>query len=427
MPKILLVNVSPQLATSLRANADYDVTRAVLGATMAPDLPDPREFDIIVDNRCSSNHEGESLFLTDDTLTIKPLYLQYLKDSRGLIYAPHGPDWGDFGNADERLIRVSPKSFPAFVRPQMIPKDDHAACFHDFIDQFGTYMRPRAFGVDTGLYAAGPVLEDPRVYFCDEYGQPRIFSYRMKGETVRVLLTPNIQPLEQKLRAIQFLVDKVFPLLHPQAYTDVLVPRPLQGLVHQYKQLQADFRQSIADLEARVADEQSFYAPYKPLVRLLGNQLKGLVKGALQDLWGLHVDDLDEGKKEGEPKRSDLLLTHNAWRALVEVTGSAGRAGRGMDLEAFEDNIRKEEAELGKIDARVLIFNHLTARPLAERLQTNAFSQDIRDDANRLGIGLMSCFDLFGAVERARQKALDAPGLVGLMSRSGHIEIWTPG
>ena len=359
---------------------------------------------------------------------VRPGYLSLLKESRGLVYLIHGQDWGEVRNAPFGAPYVDHKSFPVYVKPRMQPKDPGAEYFHDFIDQFAPCFESAAFQLQAWIQQGVQVpWEDIAEYYVNEYGDPRVFTYRIQNEAPTYLVTPNIQPLEVKLRAIHFLIDKVFPLLKPDAYTDVFVPRPLTKAVERYKELQAEFREAITDLETRVAHDQSFYAPYKAVIRLLGNQLKDLVSKILGELWGLGVVDLDEGKKEGEPKRSDLLITHGEWRALVEVTGSSGRACRSADLEAFEDNVNKEVAEMGPVNAKVLIFNHLTARQLPDRLVTNAFSTDIREDARRLGFGLMTCFDVFAAVEAAREKQMDIAAFINLLSRPGHIELWHPG
>jgi len=429
MPKILLINISPSLAESLQANSDYQVVRVIAGESISsePDLPDPRHFDIVIDNRASGRLESGATSTTDGTLYVRPNYLRLLKESRGLVYFIHGQDWGEVRKAEIGAKYVDHKSFPAYVKPRMQPNDPGAEYFHDFMDQFATYIEPTAFQRQAWIKQGVQVpWEEIAAYYVNEYGDPRVFTYRIQNEAPTYLVTPNIQPLEDKLRAVQFLIDKVFPLLKPDAYTDVFVPRPLTKAVQRYKQVQTEFREAVTDLEAQIAAAQAFYAPYKAVIRLLGNDLKDLVSKILGELWGLDVVDLDEGKKEGEPKRSDLLISHGEWRALVEVTGSSGRACRSTDLEAFEDNVNKEEAEIGNVNARLLIFNHLTARSLPDRQGTNAFSADICEDAKRLGFGLMSCFDVFAAVEAAREKQMDTVAFIRLLSQPGHIDLWRP-
>jgi hypothetical protein len=378
-------------------------------------LPDPRKFGLVIDNGC--NIETDGVGVDPAASVAHPLFLAGLSEAQGLLLAI-----GSCRQSDEESWHrtLNGKGYSPWISPAFIDAGPLAASFKDFMIEFSEnivkagYQTPRIPGT-----AASHRPSEFEAIFDDEWGDPRVCCMAASS-TLKVLYIPDIMPVDEKVSACTYLIDHVFPQLAPDAYGDVLVPVTVRELVERKRGAIARFREEMSQLAADEVREQAYFSTWKPLVRVLGEPLKQLVMAALRDLWAFDVVDLDEGAER--EKRCDVLATFGPWRTLIETTGSGSRAARARaDLEPFQRNIEKNEAALGRVDARILIFNPHTTRPLSERQRLRPFADDFVEEALSDGIALLTTFELFHAIELQRMGRMNTDRFRDLIGKPGLV------
>ena len=427
MPNILLVNCPPAIGVEFRSNADYRVTEVVRWPRLAADIPEgfaePRKFDIVIDDSANVGAD-ETPPQADGVVAVNSLYLDALAHSRAIVVVPHsGRTMSDL---EQRLFYAQRLSRQPYLVPEMRPANERAAYFRSFVYEFEPHLEATVFQDPTGVSRRDlpPVRDWIRIYK-DEDNNPRIFSYEPPGEQCKVLVIPNITPDSEKARGCKFLVDHVLPFLVPDSYVDILVPSTVRGLKDEWLAEQIRFREKIVELERQITDEEDFYRPFKPVVRLLSTPLHELVGRIFEEVWGMTVTNLDaEADRAGEPRKADLLLVLGEWRALVEVTGGGRRAATTPEvLEPFLGHIEEHERQLGPVDAKIIVFNPHAARPLPERLELPSCTDDFPEDAKDAGVTFMTTFDLFHTLELKREGSLDTETLIGCLTLTGRIAL----
>ncbi|MEX2158778.1 MAG: hypothetical protein WEB04_05175 [Dehalococcoidia bacterium] len=386
-------------------------------------MPDPRSFQLVIDGSSSAEPEGQPNAAVGKAIVVPRQYTDALKDADALIYVPFGTyNLSDHG---DRLHYIQAQYKPNYIVPEWRSASAEADYFRNFLLEFEHDIQQTVF-LRTGSIDRGerPPIKDHMDIITDEYGDPRIFTYFVEGDTCRVLISPGVSEA-RRTNAIQFLIDNVFPFFQPNAYTDVLLPSTVAHLQKEWIDEQTRFREQASALETRIAEEQVYYAPYKPVIRLLGPPLQTLVADIFRDVWGLAVTDLDKAAAIAEERRrADLLLTSGTWRALVEVSGSGGRGARyDPDLAPFLEHIEHHEKILGPMDARILLFNPFASRSLPERRSLPAFGGDLPEDAKSSKVTLVSTFDLFHALELLRETRLDAQAFIKALSQPGLVQL----
>jgi hypothetical protein len=426
MPDILLVNCPPGLRTALKDNADYRVFEVLrserLEASSQHNLPDPRTFDIVIDDSSNVEPEGHPNFAVQGTIVVPKQYTDSLSDSDALIYVPFGRH--GLESHGERYRYVQRRNQPAYLVPDWRPTGTmrYSDYFRSFLTEFDKVLEQVVFENPSG----SPPLYDFVNIFENEHGYPRIFTFFAPGEHCRVLITPNFTSSEAKVRGCKHLLDNVFPFLVPQAYADVLVPSTVQALQDEWHAEQVHYRERMAQLEEALKAARAFYEPYKPVVRLLGDPLHQLVARIFREIWDLEVTNLDEqADAAGERRRADLLVQQEGWRGLVEVTGAGRRTATfDTDLDPFLDHIQFHQDKLGPMDARILVYNHHTSRSLSDRRTTLLpFSNDLPEDARAAGVTVMTAFDLFHTIELHQEGRLDIAGFVNALSKPGALAL----
>jgi hypothetical protein len=333
-------------------------------------------------------------------------------------------------DADPKEENLTPG--PASVRSG--PDSKYADAFRGYAEAFGPDMRWHAsWSIQDLTRSTKPTFRLFSNVVGDSVGvvqeRFRLDPQRFKGHAPGLLvLLPNIVDVQRRAEAVVFLLREVVPVLRPG-----LLPRwpppptPVDewlaaydppGIAARRAELETRRRRAEAGwaAEQEVIDAgRAAIAPYKDLLRLMGDELKNAVAVAFRDGLGFSVADLDDRYPSGQ-RRADLLAERGPFAALIEAK-SAGRTSlKRDDVNAFIANIRKHTREHGPVAARVLVVNAQAERPPAER---NALAAEVVELAAENGITILTCPQLLGLIECALAGQLPAPELERVLTASG--------
>ncbi|MEQ9623157.1 hypothetical protein [Coleofasciculus chthonoplastes] len=241
-------------------------------------------------------------------------------------------------------------------------------------------------------------------------------------------------PKDKPSFLVRFL-NEVLPSLLPNLFPytegshwvqkpDYEFPKVLE-LKSRIQEIQDEARKQILKLEEAIEQERMEMAYLHDLIKETGTPLVNAVKKTLKVLGFQSVKDVDEEmEKTGQTygKCEDLQIHETSPVLLVEVKGISGLP---TDADSFQVTkhivIRMKEWDRTDV-AGLTIFNHQKNLPPLDRENHNTFRQTILDNAEGLGFGLLTTWDLFRLTRNYLKHGWTHEQVRDVFYRHGHIE-----
>jgi len=409
MPNVLLFGCDRELVKRLAADPRWNVAIGMHGEPVSPGTPDPRHWQLVLDDCGKSENEG----LSDQELPEIPRYrvsegyLEEAERAHGIRLCGGTEHFWIWSNEPEghRMVEFNPARNSQCV--------EHLI---DFIEKFEDKFSHACLAHPGTPQASHRRRCEP--IFCDSYGCPVLEFHNYHFP---LLCSIDMVDKGTRIDALFYLCQVTVPRLWPKVYSDLFRPRRVVKLEEERARVIAKRREEVADIEQKIQEELDFYAPYTNLPWVGHDELKRVVGDVFSRVFGLAVKDLDAELKEGEPKTLDLIVECGGWSAMVEVRGSSNRNARIQDLEKLDDNYERAKRVYGESDSKLLVFNGMFGQEAEERRVNPTFSQLVVDEAKIRGIGLLSAEELLRAIESHRNEempverfveALRSPGLL---------------
>jgi hypothetical protein len=178
-----------------------------------------------------------------------------------------------------------------------------------------------------------------------------------------------------------------------------------------------------AELRTAIEAEREADGWLHTLLTGTGDELADAVKAALDDL-GLQdvrkVDDAQEEQRTGR-RREDLQVWGQSPVVLVEVKGINGLPKEANSLQVTKYLIPRMR-EWDRRDVRGLsVINQQRGLPPLLRDNEHTFQQDVLDNAEEQGFGLLTTIDLFRLCRNKRRWAWPVEVVVPLLYQDGRI------
>ncbi len=227
--------------------------------------------------------------------------------------------------------------------------------------------------------------------------------------------------------AVQALLKEILPKIKPDLFPEYQPTRWINNQEYKFndvlileeklKRLRQKYEKEKARVEEAAEKKESEFRPFKCLLVSTDQEdkfdkidrLSSCVEQTLKYL-GFHVRNIDEErKKQKKDKREDFHIIDGKFFALVECQGTQS----GCKEEYFSKlvqymNLYKTES--GKIDIQgLLIINYLRLMPPIRRprmFEEHVRGAEIRREAEKQGIGLLSAFELFKLVQAEKAKKI---------------------
>jgi len=404
MPNVLLFGCDKELVKRLAQDSRWNVAIGVHADNVSPGLPDPRHWQLVVDdcgkdeNQAPSDAELPEIPRYD----ISERYLEEAERARGIRLC-RGEEHCGVGTGvppGHKILEFNPTA------------SEEVGHLIDFVDEFEGKFHRACLDCEPyqSEYESKIIFRDSYdwpLMVIDEYNFPFLYSIDMVDKDARI-------------DALFYLCQRTVLRLWPEVYSDLFRPRRVVALEQQRADIIARRREEAAEVERKIQEELDFYAPYTNLTWVAHNELKRLVADAFQEVFSFDVEDLDAKLKKGEPKTVDLIIKYGDWSAMVEVRGSSNRNARDDDLENLDDNCEQAKEVHGETDSKLLVFNGLFSRDAEQRRQNPTFSKGVVREAKARDIGLLSAEELLRGIEAYRNgempveefvEALRSPGL----------------
>lgn len=403
MPNVLLFGCDKELVKRLAADSRWNVAIGVHGDRVLPGTPDPRHWQLVVDD-CEK--DGNEELRDEDSLEIPHYsisgdYLEEAERAHGIRLC-RGEEHCGMGTdvpPGHKILEFNPTA------------NEEVGHLIDFVDEFeGKFHRAC---LDCEPYQSEYESE---IIFHDSYDWPLMVIHEYNFP---FLYSIDMVDKDARIDALFYLCQRTVPRLWPEVYGDLFRPRRVVKLEEERAKVIAKRREEEADIERKIQEELDFYAPYTNLPWIGRDELKNLVADAFNTVFGFAVKDLDAELGEGEPKTLDLIVEYGGWTAMLEVRGSSNRNARVDDLENLDDNYERAKEMYGETDSKLLVFNGMFGRDAEERRRTGTFSELVVREAKTREIGLLSAEELLRAIEAHRNGEMPVEGFVEALRKPG--------
>lgn len=407
MPNVLLFGCDKELVKRLAADSRWNVAIGVHGEGVSPDVPDPRDWQLVVDD--CEKEENEELSAEElpeiPRHIISDDYLREAERAHGMRLCGEEDHFSIWSEVPEghRIVEFNPA-----------PESECVDHLIDFIDKFKDKFSRTCLGHYGTPQASHRRKCEP--IFCDSYDCPVV---EFHDHYFPLLCSIDMVDKDARIDALLYLCQVTVPRLWPEVYGDLFRPRRVVKLEAERAKVIAKRREEVADIERKIQEELAFYAPYANLPWVGHGELKGLVADAFNTVFGFAVKDLDAELEKGEPKTLDLIVEYGGWTAMLEVRGSSNRNARIQDLEKLDDNYERAKKVHGGADSKLLVFNGMFGQEAEERRRNPSFSQLVVDEAKIRGISLLSAEELLRAIEAHRNEEMPLEEFVEALRSPG--------
>ena len=389
MPNVLLFNCDEELVKRLIADGRWSVAMATHADDyqVSLDTPSPLHWHLILDD-CEDDESPKADVIVPNAAQchdwgipiyrVSDHYLDQATRARGIRFASGESHWRAEMETGHRLFRDL-----EFNR-----KDERAKPLEDFVHRFRHYFAQRS-------YLAHERWSEPTELYADSYGLALVVLQTRRFESLILLDVPD---KNARIDALEYLCIRSAPKLWPDLYAGSFQPSRVKQWLSEKDALAREYSEKQEAIDRNMEEEEKFFAPYINLLYIGNDDLKRLAGRAFHNVFGLQVTDLDD-VAEG-PKTSDLLLEDPNWKAFVEVSGSTNRNAAMAELDDFDAHFEQLKSRHPDVQRRILVFNGRYGRSDAERAATPVFSDAVRKEAERRGIGLIDTQSLLQAIER---------------------------
>jgi hypothetical protein len=415
MPNVLLIGASSRLVAKFLSTDRWSVGIGVHDR-VPPNLADrvrkidPRHWKLVVDD---CDEDSSSL----DELALLPVSFNIIDNSYlGECEKAH---LVRFVTEHEHLTgKVRSYPNPGAKSLAFIPKQKKiATALSDFVENHRDEFTNSHLmsGRSNSNFNFSPVFEN-------EYSRPVVLTSKTTPSDLFFL---PIRDSATRDGVIYEFCERVAPRIWPNLYSDSFLPRRVIELMERKTSISMERRAIEQELENAIQAELSYIAPYINLIHMGGDELKDLVALTLRSVLMGEVTDLDKELANDEPKGLDLLTRWGSYSCFIEVRASATGNARRDDLTRFERNFTRSQARFGSVEGKVLIFNGMFAREDTDRNPGAAFSDDVADEAGRLGILLVTTSDLLALVGALRENSVSLEAVLESLHSPHHDARWT--
>ena len=276
---------------------------------------------------------------------------------------------------------------------------------------------PREFGIDkyfnNGHFDCTIGLQRDHARWItlatNKYGDPVagviVPSEKNKDTAGLIFVFPQ---LDRRAELAIDLMENVLPRLRPRLFphsegsrwtrrAEYELPR-VAALRTEIARLEEEARVRVGELEEKIQEERTEYSYLHDLVTATGESLVQAVARTLKTLGFNDVQDVDaEARANGDSGnlREDLRIMDARVPVLVEIKGIAGLPKEASSLQVGKYLIpRMRDWENTKLRG-LAIVNHQRNLPALERENEHVFQPDVVSNAEELGFGLLTAWDLF--------------------------------
>lgn len=420
---MLLFGCSRALVDRLRSDSRWGVAVAEHSTDLSPGIPDPRYWNLVVDDCANTNAayqsaEAEAIGLPFYKVTYE--YMKEVSDAHGVHFA--GSDWSKhhLDRLHWSACAVEPKGYKDL---EFNPCSEVAELLADFVEEFEADFAPSHLVSWTPPHlgrAVGRLDDMEGPLFRDAYDSPLLC---LRHYHFQWLVCINVPHNERRTAALEYLCYRSAPKLWPDLYSGSFQPRRVRELEEERSRVATELTSRMAELDEQIGDELAFYAPYFNLLVLGDDSLKGLVRQAFQEVFRFTAADLDELLPQGVRKTLDLRLERGTWSAFVEVKSRGNRNAQKTDVENLNDHYAEAEARHGPANSKVLVFNGMYRRDPSERARHKTFDKPTVEEAEGTGVCLVTTQQLLACIEAHRNGELTAEALLTALSRPGLLSL----
>ncbi len=250
------------------------------------------------------------------------------------------------------------------------------------------------------------------------------------GKRGYVVLLPQVQDIGA---CVLDLLDNVLPRLVPTLFPEsertawlrsetYELPGVL-GLQTEIERLRADAEEREAELRDAIERERERDGWTHTLLTGTDDELVDAVVSALGVL-GLKdvrkIDDEEEERQSGR-RREDLQVWDASPLILGEVKGISNVPKEASSLQVWK-YLTPRMRKLDRLDIRGLaIINHQRGLPPLERENVHTFQQDVLDNAEEQGFGLLTTLDLFRLVRNKQRWGWPDETVIPLLYGNGRV------
>jgi len=225
-----------------------------------------------------------------------------------------------------------------------------------------------------------------------------------KSKTGWVFIFPNLGNKAEFLSTfLKSILPEICPLLFPETEGKNWVHRdqyelpPVKEKLQELERFKAESESKILELEGGIAAQRRDHQFMYDLICGTGNELVAAVFKALILIGFESVVDVDEEEKRAS-LREDLRIHDRSPVLVVDVKGIGGKPADAEALQAQKHTIIFMK-ENDRTDVQGLtVINHERFIPALDRENEMPYRQEIIDNAEQVGLGLMTGWDLFRIV-----------------------------
>jgi hypothetical protein len=241
--------------------------------------------------------------------------------------------------------------------------------------------------------------------------------------------------LEHRAELVSELVDRILPRLAARLFPysektswtrlpEYDLPR-VSELQNEIVRLQESMRTRVRELEEKIEAERAQYGFLHDLLTASGDDLVRAVVQALRTIGFKEVVDVDAAAKaagEGGPLREDVRIMDAPAPVLVEIKGISGKPKEASSLQVAKYLIPRMK-EWDRTDLHGLaIVNHQRNLPALDRDNDHLFQPDVLSNAQDLGFGLLTTWDLFRLARGFIAHGWHADDVASLFMMPGRVQ-----
>ena len=263
----------------------------------------------------------------------------------------------------------------------------------------------------------------------NKYEQPVAAVIVGEEETTSgpILLLPQVRdPGSLLVDLLSSFLPTISPPLFPHAEGAAWVTRSeyeLPAVVRlkaQIEDTQREARARVVELEAEIEEQRRADGFMHDLLTRTRAPLVDAVRDALTELGFADVRDADS--ERARDLREDLQIHDRSPLLLVEIKGISNLPTEEDALQVVK-YLAPRMRETGRLDLQGLsIINHQRNLPALDRENVTTFQPDVLTNALEQGFGLLTTWDLFRLVRRARIWGWDSSVLLPVLYRVGRIQ-----
>ncbi len=413
MRVLALGRTAAQLCDELRE--DPRVTEAVAGSHAEggsrSEVGEPT-FDLVLHD-CDDWHQDSQTGLPQ----VGERFLTEVSENGGVHVSlvRHGKDHKGVGH-----LRAISRDQSGVATPVIVGADGPAGIhLEPFLDSYGDLFGRQVLGIHSGYSppvgeGPSPLYDRPALGLAVNQYDDVVITSGDESFAVIALARPYGDADEEAVRLLSAFTTRAIPALHPELLHGLGTSDAVESLRGELAEEIRRHREVTDEIEERLRVEEAFVARHSPLAYTQDEMLKLAVKGALQEVFGLEVVDLDEAFTE--EKLADLYVPEA--KTVIETRGSRRRNAQRGDVEGIGLHSEQLVAAAYDVSRRVLVFNGQLSIPASARA-AQPFAPAVVTEALVRSVSLTTGTELLGWVIAAGAGDFTRDDLLRKWSQAG--------